>query len=281
MAFDGTKKLANRYGLNLYFYKYGEVDAKPCAFIDFANEVSIELSADIVWATGGQGFKKMVGFKNPYEGTLTISTQITNNVLLSLLSGGDGNLVDGKAVFSDTDKNNNYFVIKGYTTYKAEDGTVAYEEITVHKAMVAPGFNNSYTGDGDPQNVDIEFQLAADAENNVLTLWRDGENMEPKSTLVEPPAETPKDPALTTVAVTGVTLDQSTLSMNTGDANITLVATIAPVDATDKTVTWSSDDSAVASVVDGVVTAVAAGTANITVTTNDGGFTATCEVIVA
>ena len=55
MAFDGTKKLANRYGLNLYFYKYGQKDAAPCAVIDFANEVSIELSTDLVWATGEIG----------------------------------------------------------------------------------------------------------------------------------------------------------------------------------------------------------------------------------
>lgn len=276
MAFDGTKKLANRYGLNLYFYKYGQKDAAPCAVIDFANEVSIELSTDLVWATGGQGFKKMVGFKNPYEGTLTITTQITNNTLLSLLSGGDGELANGKAVFSDTDKQNNYFVIKGYTSYKAEDGTVAYEEITAHKAMVAPGFSTSYTGDGDPQSIDIEFQLAADGDNNVLTLWRDGENMEPKSTPVEPENPNPVTP----VAVMGVTLDQTSLAMNVGDADVTLVATVAPADAADKDVTWESDDNSVASVNNGVVTAVGAGNATITVKTNDGNFTATCDVTV-
>lgn len=276
MAFDGTKKLANRYGLNLYFYKYGQKDAAPCAVIDFANEVSIELSTDLVWATGGQSFKKMVGFKNPYEGTLTITTQITNNTLLSLLSGGDGELANGKAVFSDTDKQNNYFVIKGYTSYKAEDGTVAYEEITAHKAMVAPGFSTSYTGDGDPQSIDIEFQLAADGDNNVLTLWRDGENMEPKSTPVEPENPNPVTP----VAVTGVTLDQTSLVMNVGDADVTLVATVAPADAADKDVTWESDDNSVASVNNGVVTAVGAGNATITVKTNDGNFTATCDVTV-
>ena len=273
MAFDGTKKLANRYGLNLYFYKYGQADAAPCAVIDFANEVAIELSTDLVWATGGQGFKKMVGFKNPYEGTLTITTQITNNTLLSLLSGGDGELVNGKAIFSDTDKQNNYFVIKGYTSYKAEDGTVAYEQITAHKAMVAPGFSTSYTGDGDPQSIDIEFQLAADSDNNVLTLWRDGENMEPKSTPVEPEQPAP-------VAVTGVSLDQTTLEMTVGDADVTLVATIEPADAANKDVTWASDDDGVASVADGVVTAVGAGNATITVKTNDGGYTATCNVTV-
>ena len=83
----------------------------------------------------------------------------------------------------------------------------------------------------------------------------------------------------TSVAVTGVTLDQATLELNAG-ATGTLVATVAPEDATDPSVTWSSDNEAVATVVDGVVTAVAEGTATITVTTVDGGFTATCDVTV-
>lgn len=181
MALDKTKKLANRQGLDLYFYKYGaDVEPNsPVAVIDFANSVAIELSSDLVWATGGRGFKKIVGFKNPSEGTLTITTQITNNVLLSLLSGGDGQGTEEEFKFSDADTKNNYFIIKGYTLYKAEDGSIAYEELTACKAMVAPGFSTSYTGDGDPQSVDIEFQLAADDNDDVLILKRSDESSEP------------------------------------------------------------------------------------------------------
>lgn len=67
--------------------------------------------------------------------------------------------------------------------------------------------------------------------------------------------------------------------MDTGDTE-TLVATVAPANATDKTVTWSSDDTEVATVTNGLVTAIGAGTATITVTTTDGSFTATCSVTV-
>jgi uncharacterized protein YjdB len=81
------------------------------------------------------------------------------------------------------------------------------------------------------------------------------------------------------IAVTGVTLDQQTLALEPG-GTATLVATVAPDDATDKSVTWSSSDNAVATVADGVVTAVADGTCTITVTTTDGGLTATCAVTV-
>ena len=82
--------------------------------------------------------------------------------------------------------------------------------------------------------------------------------------------------------MTGVTLDQSTLSMTAGGASTTLVATIAPADATNQNINWSTSDANVA-LVDGVgkVTPIAEGSATITVTTVDGGKTATCAVTVA
>ena len=82
------------------------------------------------------------------------------------------------------------------------------------------------------------------------------------------------------VAVTGVKLSFTTLTQKIG-TSFTLVATIEPANATNKTVTWSSSNSTVASVTNmGVVQAKAAGTADITVTTADGGHTATCSFTV-
>ena len=85
-----------------------------------------------------------------------------------------------------------------------------------------------------------------------------------------------------TVAVTGVTLLPTSATLTLGETEtVTLTATVLPDEATDKSVTWSSSNEAVATVTDGVVTAVAAGTATITVTTTDGAKTATCAVTVA
>jgi hypothetical protein len=84
----------------------------------------------------------------------------------------------------------------------------------------------------------------------------------------------------TPVAVTGVTLDQVVMTLTAGGATGTLVATVTPADATDKSVTWSSGVSAVATVVNGVVTPQATGTTTIIVATVDGGLTATCTVTV-
>lgn len=82
-----------------------------------------------------------------------------------------------------------------------------------------------------------------------------------------------------TVAVTGVTI-QETLPLGV-DSTFTLVATIAPEDATNKSVTWASSDDAVATVdANGVVRGIAEGTADITVTTVDGEFTDVCAVTV-
>lgn len=85
---------------------------------------------------------------------------------------------------------------------------------------------------------------------------------------------------ITPVAVTGVSLNKETTSIDVGDTE-TLVATVEPAGATNKGVIWSSGNTAVATVDDdGVVTGVATGTAVITVTTADGEFTDTCTVTV-
>ena len=82
------------------------------------------------------------------------------------------------------------------------------------------------------------------------------------------------------VAVSAVAVSPTTATIKVGEST-TLSATITPSDATDKTVTWSTSDEKVATVDAGKVTAVAEGSATITVTTKDGGKTATCTVTVS
>ena len=83
------------------------------------------------------------------------------------------------------------------------------------------------------------------------------------------------------VKATGVTLNQTSLTLTSAGQTATLQATVSPSNASNKNVTWSSSNPSVASVSNGVVTAVANGTATITVTTADGSNkTATCAVTV-
>ncbi len=82
-----------------------------------------------------------------------------------------------------------------------------------------------------------------------------------------------------TVSVTGVTLDKNsaTIAVN---GTVELTPTVSPSNATNKAVTWSSSNTSIATVSNGVVTGKAAGNATITVTTMDGSYTATCTVTV-
>ena len=81
------------------------------------------------------------------------------------------------------------------------------------------------------------------------------------------------------IPVSSVSLNKTSTSIKVG-ATETLTATVLPADAANKNVSWSSNKTNIATVNDGVVTGVAEGTAVITVTTVDGGKTATCTVTV-
>ena len=81
------------------------------------------------------------------------------------------------------------------------------------------------------------------------------------------------------VPVTGIALDKETASIGTGET-LTLTPIFSPETATNKNVTWSSSDKTVATVENGIVTPLKKGTTTITVTTEDGGFSASCVVTV-
>lgn len=81
------------------------------------------------------------------------------------------------------------------------------------------------------------------------------------------------------IPATGITLDQTSGTLTEGNT-VTLTATVSPDNATYKAVTWETSDSTVATVADGVVTALKAGTATITAKTADGNFSATYALTV-
>ena len=82
------------------------------------------------------------------------------------------------------------------------------------------------------------------------------------------------------ITVTDIQLDKRSVLVDKG-VSFTIVATITPGNATNKTVKWSTSDSSVAKVSSsGKVTAVATGVCQITATTVDGGHTAVCMITV-
>ena len=86
-------------------------------------------------------------------------------------------------------------------------------------------------------------------------------------------------PSSSPISVTSVSVDPTSCSLLIGQTK-TLTASVSPSTATNKNVTWSTTDGTVATVSNGVVTAVGVGTATIRVTTVDGSKTADCEVTV-
>ena len=88
------------------------------------------------------------------------------------------------------------------------------------------------------------------------------------------------DGGATAVPVEGIALDRQSVAMKTGDAPLTLGVIFTPEGATNKNVTWQSSDESVVTVDGGVITAVGAGVATVTVISEDGGFRAECTVTV-
>ena len=99
----------------------------------------------------------------------------------------------------------------------------------------------------------------------------------PRPTATPAPTATPKP-----VKVSSITLNQTSLTMTLKGQTASLTATVTPDNAANKNITWSSSDSSVVTVVNGTVTAVANGTADITATAADGsGVSAKCSVTVS
>ncbi len=187
-------------------------------------------------------------------------------------------------------------VVRGGETPEPEE-PVAVTGVSLNKeeASVAVGGSTSLSftiepADATNKNVtwsSSDEAVATVSDNGVVTGVAEGEAIITVTTedgeftatcTVTVSAGTEPDPE-EPVAVTGISLNRSTLSIDEG-ASAVLTATVKPADATNQNVTWSSSNSSVASVANGKVTGVAEGTATITATTEEGGFEATCKVTV-
>ena len=157
------------------------------------------------------------------------------------------------------------------TTLSIEAGQTAQLTATIQPGNADNQSVTWSTSDASIASVDANGKVTANAKGSAtitVTTADGGKTATCTVTVTEPAAP---------VAVTGVTLNKSNTTIYTGRTE-TLTATIQPADATNKAITWTSSNTNVASVNNGVVTGVSVGTATITVKTTDGGFTATCTV---
>ena len=116
---------------------------------------------------------------------------------------------------------------------------------------------------------------AEETEASAETTEPSAETTEPTNAATEPSVEV-TEPEV--IAVTGITLDRTAVEVGVGELPMTLTATVLPENASDKTVTWTSSEPGVASVVDGILSFGYMGSATITATAGE--FSASCTVTV-
>ena len=171
-------------------------------------------------------------------------------------------------VISFVQPENGTITVKRGETVLASGDPIADGDVLTISAQPASGYElSALTVAGAAFTNGAEYTVSGNATVNVVA------TMKKKSTGGVTPDPEP-------VAVSSVSLDKTELTLPRTES-YTLVATINPSDASDKSVTWKSSDESVAKVdANGKVTALKVGTATITVTTVDGAKTATCEVTV-
>ena len=227
----------------------------------------ITTAVNVIWATAADTPVMTVGSVEGYKGdTVEVYVTLENNPGFSAasieISFDDTNIELTKAELCGNfavgaqvaDKNLPYFTfLKGENTTDSE-----FLKLTFTIA------EDAALGDI-PVTVLYEEGNISDIDENDVNF-----NVVPgKITVMEKP-----------VPITGIALDRETASIGTGDGTLTLTPIFSPETATNKNVTWSSSDNTVATVKDGVVTPLKKGTTTITVTTEDGNFSASCIVTV-
>lgn len=234
-----------------------------------------------------------------FDGTEgTVYGDVTLDESLTIDQGETLTVPEGSALNTNGNLTNNGTIVDAGGTLTGElGGTIVTAPAIITESLPEGMAGQTYTEKLEATGNNITWSLDSGALPAGLTLNSDGTitgtpSAEGSSTFTvkaeNSAGVTTKQYTLNikpaTVPVTGVILDQTELSLFTGESK-TLTATVQPDTATDKTVTWESSDADIVTVTqdpqDGAkatVTAKAAGEATITVKTADGGYTDTCTV---
>lgn len=177
-------------------------------------------------------------------------------------------------------------LVAGCTATKEEGNGIRSVSVVPSEVTIPEGLSESLSVAVEPSSAQYSIITWASSDRNVATVSKKGTLTGVKAGTatitatingVSGTCEVTVTP--NTTAVTGVTLSAETLKVGIGSSEA-LLADVLPADAANRKVTWSSSKPSVATVEDGLVSGVSVGECDITVTTEDGGFTATCHVTV-
>lgn len=229
--------------------------------------------------------------------TLTVGTYYTVNVTAGAggsASASQAETLSGSTVILTATPDQGYrlkewscsdvIVTNNSFTMPAKDITVnaVFEKIPTYSVTVTTDGNGTASASVSSAEEGTKVTLSAvPAQGYIFKAWESSDvtvtdnsfTMPAKDVTVKAVFESSLVPA------TGITISDSELTLKIGD-EATLTATVFPTNANDRTVSWSSADSTVVSVVNGEITALKAGIVKITATSNDGGFKAECTVTV-
>ena len=213
------------------------------------SSVSLTVNSGSLTATGRNAYDTgiLLQFGSGGSGSGTPTVTVSGNAVVDAKNGGIANNSSSPIQYETGSDSTGGIVFDGNT------GTV-YGAVTLQEDLEI--------GEGESLNIPSGASLNTDGKLTV-----DGGTLTGNVT------------GTVNYKVTGVSLSSDTLTLDVG-GTATLTATVLPDNATNKRVTWTSSDETVATVTDGLVTALKEGTATITVTTEDGSKTATCVVTV-
>ena len=139
-------------------------------------------------------------------------------------------------------------------------------------------YEYTVTENGDGSHT-IALPAAFLMQNNLIIAAENDNNYEYFNCFYFVTGDNTKPGGDTKIAVTGVKLDRDALTVNRGET-AALTATVLPVNATNQKLSWQTGDRTIATVNKGTVTGIGEGETTVTVTTQDGGYTAQCTVTV-
>ena len=220
------------------------------------SSASLSVDGGSLTATGkkenGAGIRYT--FSSSSSGSGTPSLTVSGNAIVKA-SGGDGGIIDNSS--TDIQIGEDSSGTSGGIVFDGNTGTV-YGDVTLQE--------NLTIGEGESLTIPDGASLTIDSGATLTVNGGELKGNVPQSGVV--------------YKVTEVKLDKDSLSLEVGESH-TLTATITPSNATDQDVAWSSNNESVATVENGVVTAVGVGSTTITATAADGsGEKATCAVTV-